>query len=143
MKRSTILILAPSVFLTCGCAASIARSGKDLGTLATRDQVRQSLGAPDSSGQHILAAQPEFYDEYRTHHKIADTGKAQTLATTSTMSAGLGEFIMIPSETFIAARRLIFGQSVEFNYDEAGNVTSVYLDRQRLSFWPKPAWSSG
>ncbi|MDY3561043.1 hypothetical protein R5W23_002302 [Gemmata sp. JC673] len=117
-----------------GCAFLVATSGKDVGALATRDEVQHDFGTPVVSGS--VEGQP--YDEFRTHRKISEGWKSIYYSMGYVVTLGFGEVIWLPNELYRATRRSIVGQTVRFVYDEAGNVKSVQLDGEAIPNAPRP-----
>lgn len=52
------------------------------------------------------------------------------------MTLGLFEFIYFPQELYLLGRRTINGYDIRFTYDEAGNVTNIYLEGDPLCRFP-------
>lgn len=65
--RIICLFLSLSVLLLGGCSSYIARSGDDVSTLATRDEVHQALGEPS----HSYRNKNGEFDDYRTQRMVA------------------------------------------------------------------------
>ena len=106
-----------------GCSALVAGSGKNLDALDTKEQVRKAFGTPVTSGEEDQA-----YDEFRTHRKLSESWKGEYLLIPCVVTCGLSEIVFLPRELYIAARQMVVGQSLRFDYDAGGTVTAVFLN---------------
>jgi hypothetical protein len=118
-------MLTGTMVFSSGCSLSIARSGKDLDTLTTKDQVHEQFGHPSASG--IAKGRP--WDVYCIRRKIAEPlavklGHELTLVFT----LGIAEIGYFPYELFHLGWTTIIGRDVGFVYDNAGKVTKIFLD---------------
>ena len=132
--RLTYLLLVIPLSLNSGCSVLIARSGKDLHNLATREQVHASLGEPAAAG--IENGQP--FEEYHTRRKISetDTLRVYALGMGIIYSYGVYELIAFPKELYLLGSRTLRGQTICVTYDGNGNVSGFYLDREPLISFP-------
>src|SRR5436190_661603 len=131
--RTPCLILVANAMLSSGCSSLIARSGSDLSTLTTREQVHAQFGDPSS--EDVVEGQP--VEDYRTRRKISEPVRSVHLGMSVTMTYGVGELFAFPSELFLLGQRTLVGQDLRFQYDSNGVVTSVLLDGKQLSFFAK------
>src|SRR5207248_186044 len=111
---------------SAGCTVFLTSSGKDLGTLETRDQVRREFGQPTATG--ISEGHP--YEDFLSYRKIAEPEKGTYLVMGDIATLGLGELVWFPTELYRVSCRSIRGQTIRFTYDESGNVTGARLDGQ-------------
>jgi hypothetical protein len=123
------LILTALLIPTCGCAAIIAKSGKNIDTLTTREEVHKKLGAPDSTELN----EDQWTDTYLTRQKISEWRRGGGEGLYFAMSFGLTEFEAFPAEIYLLGRRTLLGQELSFHYDADGRVVDVYLDGQQFS----------
>ena len=132
-----------AVSLPCnpGCFDSVKRmfalvisSGKDLGALATREEVLEDFGTPVVCGE----VDGKFYEEFRSHRKISESWRQPYDLFADSVTLGFAEVILFPSEVYIASRRSIMGQTIRFVYDSDGYVKSVQLDGKNLPV-PNPS----
>src|SRR4051812_8457773 len=114
--------LVAAVVPSAGCSAFVASRGEDLNALATREQVRRAFGNPPTSNE----SQP--YDEFRTHRKISERWRGEYLLIPCVATCGLSEVVLLPRELFVAARQVVAGHSLRFDYDADGNVVAVALN---------------
>jgi hypothetical protein len=127
--RTAFLLLIGTALLSNGCAALIARSGKDLEAMTTREEVRKDMGVADEIG--MVNGEP--YEEFRFHGKVADFWKAHSNGMGFVMTFGLGEVVQFPEAVFEAGQEVIDGHAVRFYYDPIGNVTGCVLDGKPLT----------
>jgi hypothetical protein len=96
----------------------IAASGQDVEALGTRGEVRDAFGTPSASG---TTADGRAYDEFHTRKKVSDADPLDGLR--FMMTLGLYEFVALPAELCRNTWRISVGQTLRFEYDDAGNVT--------------------
>jgi hypothetical protein len=118
-----------SLSASSGCSLMIARCGKDLSVLETREEVRKDFGEPVASG--VEDGQP--YEEFRTRRKIVNEQEVYSLNMGLAMTGGLIEFIAFPLEVYEAMKATIAGQNLRFYYDGLGNVRYCQLNGQSVS----------
>jgi hypothetical protein len=123
------LLLAALLIPTCGCSTLIAKSGKNIDAIATREDAREKLGTPDSSSENGDLT----IDTYQTRQKISEWRRGGGEGTYFAMSFGLTEFAAFPTEVYILGRRTVLGQELSFHYDATGKVVEVYLDGEKFS----------
>jgi hypothetical protein len=128
------LLICP-LLPSLGCSAYIALSGKNLNELKTQSEVQATFGEPLATGQ--IDGKP--FAEYTTRQKIAEPWKGMGLCMGWVMTLGFGELFFFPHELYVAGRRTLVGQKLQFVYDEAGNVTSIQLDGDHLPWSPQPS----
>lgn len=134
-------LLIATACLSGGCAAMIARSGKDLAHLETREEVHAKLGTPSACG--VGECGP--YEEFRTHWKIArpydlkyfGPGYAMGLF----LTCGAIDLILVPQELYLAARGTIRGQTIRATYDSEGALTQILMDGESLRHFLRPKGS--
>ena len=123
--RLRCLLFAFFVFLSNGCSVFMARCGRDLAPLATRDQVHQEFGEPVAIG---TATDGQVFEDYLTRRKYAEVGRSYSDGLGFAMTYGLTEFIAFPLELFRNGKRLLIGQTLRFEYDSAGDITRADLN---------------
>src|SRR5262245_37452770 len=115
MRTACLLLIALAPIFQ-GCAALVARSGKDLTDLKTKEEFRAALGEPDrvevSDGEVVA-------EEYRTRRKIA-VPLSPAYGMALVMSWGTSELIDFPCEVYHAGRRTILGQTIRVDYGNNG-----------------------
>src|SRR5579859_3167558 len=129
--RFVPLILVVFVPMSSGCSALIAFSGKDLGKFESRDQVYKKFGPPTTA----TTEDGTVIESYHTRQKICDNSiRTASLGMGIAMTYGLGEAYYFPREFFILTQRTVFGQTIRFAYDDAGNVKYATLDGQIVPY---------
>jgi hypothetical protein len=117
------LLLCCNAFCA-GCSALIAYSGENVGKLANREQVRESLGTPcksrDDNGHR--------FDEYHTRRKIAEPNVAGVNFILGVESLGVLELWMFPSTLCQWTWTTLAGQDLRFEYGTNGEVERVLID---------------
>jgi hypothetical protein len=128
--RFAYLVLIVPFSLASGCSMLIARSGKDLHTLTTREQVHASLGEPSTTG----IENGKSFEEYHTRQKISEseTVRVYGLGMGIVMSYGAYELIAFPKELYLLGSRTLRGQTLRVRYDENGKVSGFALDGEPL-----------
>jgi hypothetical protein len=137
--RSSCVLLAGLTLMSGGCVSYIAQSGKDLGSLSTREEVRNEFGTPTSSSISTDSFDAP-YDEFVTRRKIVDPDPVNGMP--AGLSLWLSEVAEFPGELLRNERRVVFGQTLRFEYDNEGNVRSASCEkRSYLDLYPvqKPA----
>jgi hypothetical protein len=120
--RAAILLWVGITLSATGCSYHIAASGKDLGTVTTREQIHAEFGPPVAGG--VTEGKP--YEDFRTHRKIADDFLSiQGARLASGYTLGLAEVVLWPAVCLDTARQVVFGQDLRFVYDEKGDVTAA------------------
>jgi hypothetical protein len=123
-----VLVFATAALLSsAGCSFLLATSGKDLGTLPTREEVREEFGPPVASGVEDGA----HYEDFHTRRKIADWRDGTGYAMGYAMTLGLVELYALPRQVFITSKRSVLGQDLRFYYDETGKVVQVRFRQQK------------
>lgn len=135
MARTACLLLVAAAYLSGGCAAMVARSGRDLTGLKTREAIRAKLGEPCASG----IGEGETFEEFRTHRKVAvypiryfGPGYAMLLA----LTWGTADLVLVPYELCLAGRKVLLGQTVRVTYDARGKVTAISCDGESVHSLP-------
>lgn len=128
--RYIVLVL---LLLSSGCSCLIARSGKDLRPLKTKQQIHEEFGEPVASG--ISDGKP--YEVFHTRQKISEHLRASSLGMGFGMSFGLVELVQFPYELYLQGHKTAFGQTIQVNYDSEGNVSRLWLDGWPL-YMPEP-----
>lgn len=121
MRIALLLLASGSLFLS-GCSSLIIGSGKRLDTLTNQDEVHQAFGEPQTTSRQEDGKTVEIF---KTHRKIAEPQKGIYLATGYVMTLGFGEFVWFPHQAFIAARRSIMGQEIQFVFDDTGRIVAA------------------
>lgn len=126
--RAVVLVLIATAGLSAGCSLMIARSGKDLDKVTTREQARAELGRLVESGEKDGRA----YDLFHYHGKVRvdwaeGTAMGMGWAMMFGMTFGLVELVCLPQEMYKLARGLVIGQDIEVSYDQAGKVTGFQV----------------
>jgi hypothetical protein len=129
MKNRTLLVLIGGLLFASGCSSLVAVSGKDVGELASMDQVHKEFGKPVATG----AADGQDYEEFVTHSKIADPQRAGVLALGNMMTSGLMEVFFFPYEMAELAHTTVAGDTIRFCYDSQGSVTGVFLGGEQIA----------
>jgi hypothetical protein len=138
LKTAFSFVIVAASF-SAGCASLIARCGKDLTGLKTKEEVHAQLGKPVSKG----FVKGESFEEYRTRRKISEDcpirfggdGYAMGLV----LTLGTIDLLYVPREFYIAGKRSLLGQTMQVNYDASGAVTQIYLDGESLFLpWRTP-----
>jgi len=131
MRWAGVLLIL-SIPLSSGCSLLIARSGKDLSALTTREKVRAEFGEPSTSG----IVDGKTYDEYHTRRKIYDPMFYNELYMAVGMSCGLFEPIAFPLALYDLGSNTITGQELRFVYRADGTVSDVSLDGNHTGYQP-------
>jgi hypothetical protein len=133
--RIVCFLLITATTLVSGCAARIARSGTDLTPLKSKEEIHAKLGKPVRTG----IEESQFFEEYRTHRKIADPNPFKYFgpgyAMAVILTCGLCEPICVAGELCRVSRQTVLGQTVRVTYDSTGSVTNIYLDGESLFEW--------
>ena len=140
MRVAVLLVLA-GLSSSAGCSYLVATSGKNPGTLANREEVRQTFGTPAATGLE----DGRYYEDFYTRRKIADWHGMTGYSMGYAMTLGFIEFYCLPRQLFITSKRSVLGQDLRFVYDETGKVVQVRLDGQLLPVYSGPGapWKSG
>lgn len=126
--RFAILLSACLPVCLSGCSSLVRLCGKDLGTLKTRDDVRQMFGEPFETS-HL--GNKDVIEDHITHSKLSRSitrmggGYDCSLFFTT---FGLSELIEFPRESYRAIRKSIDGQNLRFQYDPQGKLARIELD---------------
>jgi hypothetical protein len=128
--RVVFALVVVVLLSSTGCCPSflLATSGKDLGTLPTREQVREEFGTPVASG----VEDGKHFEDFHTRRKIADRRGYFGYPMGYAMTLGLIEFYALPRQLFITSKRSVLGQDLRFIYDETGKVVQVQFDGEPL-----------
>jgi YD repeat-containing protein len=132
--RYLALLLLACVPLFAGCSVYIARMGKDLDRLATREQVHADFGEPCRTG----TVDGNAFEDYRTRRKMSERLRSCEQGMAFVMTFGVGELGWFPYELYLLGRRTLLGQEVRFVYDDAGRVIGIHLDGKPLGLLPCP-----
>ncbi len=127
--RSFCVLLTAMFLVLPGCSAVIARSGKDLRTVTTSQEVHAQFGTPDTSE----VVEGNRVDVFHTRQKIAEQkydGEVWTMCVG--MTFGLFEVVAGPYEACRVVQHSVFGRDLHVTYDAGGNVTKFELDGQRI-----------
>ena len=134
MRLSCLVLIASATVLTSGCSMLIARSGKDVSNLTTRDDVHREFGEPDQTG----VAEGHPYEDYWTRRKKM---------TSDCLSLGLGmtygtfELIAFPVELWSLSKGTVLGKNLRFAYDDQGRVMRVFLDGETVLYHSLDRWA--
>jgi hypothetical protein len=123
-----VIVCFAIVSLNGCCSVMIVESGKDLSKLPTSDEVHQRFGQPCAVG----VIDGYSYEDYLTRQKIAEPVRGAALGMGVAYTYGLGEFLALPSELTLLARRALFGQQLRFAYNQSGEVVRIFLDGEPL-----------
>ncbi len=129
MKTYTLLVLVGVLAFAGGCSSLVAMSGKDVGSIATMEQVHHQFGKPVASG----TADGKDYEEFKSHSKISDPQRAGVLIMGDLMTSGLMELFLFPYELACVGETTISGETVRFSYDPNGSVTDVYVNGEQVA----------
>ena len=130
--RVAYLLLIATVSFSAGCAGMIARCGKDLTGLETKEEVHAQLGEPAAKG--VVDGKP--FEEYFTRRKIAEPyplryfGPGYPMGLIGTL--GTIELILVPEELYLIGKRTLRGQTIRVTYDASSAVTGIALDGESL-----------
>jgi hypothetical protein len=124
--RSLGLLLILSLLASNGCSILIARCGKDVGEITTRDKAREEFGEPSATGRS--------FDEFNTRRKIYDPAEYSGTMMAVGMSLGLADLVLFPYEALELGSGTILGRKLRFDYDEAGRIINVSLDGRSCGF---------
>lgn len=116
-----MLLLVAIALSECGCSTLIARSGKNVEIWKTRDQIRDVMGTPVTTG---IEDGREF-DDFVTHKKIAEDSRIYGLSVYFAMTCGFSEILTLPNEAYRAIRNMTVGTDLRFYYDANGRITSI------------------
>jgi hypothetical protein len=122
--KTKLLLFAMSAFSLSGCSFFVARSGKDVGELTTREQVLKEFGKPTSSSTE----DDKEFDEFRYHGKVANEPKADEYRAAFALTLGLGEFFIFPLSVFETGRDFVAGQEIRFYYDQNGRTSECLVN---------------
>jgi hypothetical protein len=128
MRLVYLVSIASTAILTSGCSSLIARSGKDLSKLTTREEVHREFGEPDKIG----AVGGYACEDYCSRRKISEPVRSNSLGLGFAMTFGTAELVAFPMEICFFSRRTVLGQSLRFAYEDNGQVMRVFLDGERL-----------
>lgn len=126
--RYAALVLAAGSLASAGCSALIVGSGQRLGELTTQTDARAAFGEPVASGP----IESGYYDEFLTRRKIAEPWKLIYITIGDVSTLGLGELLWCPLELSRVGYHGVVGQTVRFEYNEAGEVISTRLNGERV-----------
>jgi hypothetical protein len=129
MKTYTPLVLVGVLAFAVGCSSLVALSGKDVGSIATMEQVHKEFGKPVAVG----TADGKDYEEFKSHSHISDPQRAGVLIMGDLMTSGLMELFLFPYELACVGETTIAGGTVRFSYDANGSVTDVYVNGQQVA----------
>jgi hypothetical protein len=118
------LLLCCSVLCT-GCSSLIAYSGKNVGGLENRGQVRESFGTPSKSGTDDYGYE---FDEYHTHRKTSEPNAAGARLILGVQTLGLLELWMFPVSIYESTWTTLFGDDLRFLYKSDGNVEIIQIN---------------
>jgi hypothetical protein len=108
----------------------IARAGKDLGSVETKQQMHAVLGEPAVKGVEERGP----YEEFRTREVIAEDwsvkgeGYAMLLGTT----CGAVELVAVPYQLYLLGKRSLLGQTVRVTYGQDGAIIGVERDGESV-----------
>ncbi|MBV9121755.1 MAG: hypothetical protein JO112_00160 [Planctomycetes bacterium] len=134
MVRNAYLLLMTSTLSFTGCSLLIARSGMDLQTLTTREEVHHKFGPPLATG--TIDGHP--FEDFHTRRKISEPERSAGWSMGLAMTWGLVEFYLFPHEVYLLGRRTFLGQDIRFTYDSAGKVATVFLEGEKFWFPKSP-----
>ena len=126
MRVASLLLLA-SVSLSSGCSLMIAGSGKDLGSLTTKEQVHAQFGDPSATG---VREGGKVFEDFHTRQKLStwDQNKAEGYVMLMAMTLGVSELVLTPYELYLLGVRTLIGQTVHVTYDANGKIVRMDLD---------------
>lgn len=123
MRYALLLLIAPALLAT-GCSICVAKAGKDLSHIKTRQDAHTEFGAPMAEG--IDDGKP--FEEFRTRSKIAEQFRAGTHSMALGMTMGLYELYLFPRELYFLAKCGLIGQTVRVTYNPDGSVRTYSID---------------
>jgi hypothetical protein len=115
----------------------IARSGKDVSKLTTREEVHSVFGEPDQTG--VVEGHP--YEDYWTRRKISEQMTSDCLSLGLGMTYGTFELIAFPIELWSLCKGTVLGKILRFAYDDQGRVMRVFLDGETVLFHSLDRWA--
>jgi len=119
--RSLSILLGFVALLSGGCAATLARTGRNLEGL-NREQVHAALGEP----QHSAVEGADLVEEFHTRIKVRDRVSAFTYTVFARSFYGLIEPMCFCSEVRTQIGRRLHGYDLRVVYGEDGLVTLAY-----------------
>jgi hypothetical protein len=128
MRLRYLILIAGTAMLISGCSLFIARSGKDLSKLTTKEEVHREFGEPVETG----AVEGHPCEDYCTRRKISEPVRSNSLGLGIAMTFGTAEVVAFPMELCFLCRRTVLGQSLRFAYDDNGQVMRVFLEGEKL-----------
>ena len=142
MRIAYLFLLVPAIG-SSGCAGLIARSGLDPTQLQTAEDVHGKFGKPYASGSANDALKEDqsvprnaaFYEDYMVRQKIATSNYGEGYVMLLLITFGTAEFLALPPELFLLAKRSILGQKLRFTYDIEGRLIRLQLDGDEQQFW--------
>ncbi|HEY2785428.1 MAG TPA: hypothetical protein VGJ05_10685 [Fimbriiglobus sp.] len=133
MRISALLAVFSLPFLV-GCTGLIKITGRDITCLTTREEVHKTYGEPVATSEH----DGQLVEEFTTRRKIADMWETPGYSMGLAMTMGLGELWMFPRELYQTGKHVIAGQTLQFTFDNAGNVTSICRDGECAKYPSNP-----
>lgn len=130
MRYALLLLIAPALLAT-GCSIFIAKAGKELPHLRTREEARTNFGPPTAEG--VDDGKP--FEEFKSRGKIAEKFRAGTHSMALGMTMGLYEFYLFPRELYFLAKCGLIGQTVRVTYNPDGSVYRVDIDGRWYGGW--------
>lgn len=124
MRPHLLILLIPLVLSCCGCSVFIARSGFDVGTLSSREQIQEKFGSPVSTE----TIDGHFQETYVTRRKLSEDFRSYGMGMGVVMTFGTGELLSFPYELYLLGRRTIFGQKLHALYDPAGRFSHIIVE---------------
>lgn len=131
MKWPGMLMLIAITLFQCGYSTLIARSGKNVEIWETREQIREVLGTPMTTG----IEEGREFDDFVTCKKIEEDSRIYGLSVSFAMTCGFSEFITFPNEAYRAIRNMIVGTDLRFYYDANGRITG--MDSRTIQVSPR------
>ncbi len=132
MLRNARFLPLAAALLSGGCSFLIARSGKDLTGLATREEIRAQLAEPIATS----VEDGNVIEEYRTRRKIAEPYARRYFSPgypmLLSMTFGTSELISVPYELSLIGRRTLRGQTLRVIYYPDGMVANIYVNGESL-----------
>jgi hypothetical protein len=135
--RCTVLLLILSALASTGCSMFIAKAGKDLSPLESREDARAQFGEPIATGTDGESP----FEEFRSRQKLSEPARASTHGMGIAMTFFLFELYLFPRELCFLTKRTLFGQTIRVIYSPDGRIERMKIDDFPVWFGKKPSRS--
>jgi hypothetical protein len=108
----------------------IARAGKDLGEVKSKEEMHAVLGEPAARG----VADGKQYEEFRTRKMIAEDQSfgGEGYAMLLIMTCGACDLVFVPYECCLLGKRTLLGQTIRVTYERDGGIADVERDGESV-----------